>query len=160
VRNAKLSQCETVRNVSHGLRRRTKRAKCSGASPAKSGDLMLHASLKHEFWSQSLCLSEHPDRSSCLFAALRTYFEQSLLFRQSFALFRTKFRRAKFVHEFRTTHCLLPSRRLILQVPHRNAEKPNANQQRVRRLRISLCCSLDRRLCCAAAYAPEILIRS
>ena len=31
VRNAKLSQCETVRNVSHGLRRRTKRAKRSGS---------------------------------------------------------------------------------------------------------------------------------
>ena len=33
VRNAKLSQCETVRNVSHGLRRRPKRAKWAKLVP-------------------------------------------------------------------------------------------------------------------------------
>ena len=37
---------------------------------------MLHASLKHEIWSQSLYLRERLDGTSCLFAALRTYFEQ------------------------------------------------------------------------------------
>jgi hypothetical protein len=36
VRNAKLSQCETVRNVSHGLRRSPKRAKCAKLVPAQA----------------------------------------------------------------------------------------------------------------------------
>ena len=37
---------------------------------------MLHADVKYKFWSDGVCLSEHLDGTGCLFAALRTYFEQ------------------------------------------------------------------------------------